>query len=278
MKPAAARRSAVTASSHRAHRTHRRGLAALLYVQLALALGLPLVVIGLWSVSDGWFAPALLPQAYTGAHWHDALTDPLLGDALLTSVAIAAAVMALSALIAIPAAWVLSRMPPARRRPIELAIVIPLVVPGVVVATALGKILLLAHLSYTWAGVILAQTVGTLPLMLWILTAGFARIPAETVSAARSLGAGMFSTVWYIALPAARRALLGGSLVVFASSIEEFDKTFIVGAPNVQTLPVLLYAQLDGAGIVFPVAAVASFVLMLPGVVIFLVAVRTAHD
>lgn len=241
-------------------------------------LGLPLVVVGLWSVSDGWFAPALLPQAYTGAHWHDAMTDPLLGEAMLTSVAIATAVMGLSAVVAVPPAWVLSRLSPMKRRPIELAIVMPLIVPGIVVATALGKILLLAHLSYTWAGVVLAQTVGTLPLMIRILAAGFTRISADAISAARSLGAGVLATLWHIALPATRRALLSGSLVVFASSLEEFDKTFIVGAPNVQTLPVLLYAQLDGAGIVFPVAAVASFVLMLPGVVIFLVAMRTSRE
>ncbi|MDP9651561.1 ABC transporter permease [Paraburkholderia caledonica] len=268
-------RTATAASSYRAR---RYWLAALLYGHLSLTLGLPLVVLGLWSVSDGWFAPALLPQAYTASHWHDVTTDPSLRDALLTSLSIAAAVMTLCAAVAIPPAWALSRMSPVQRRPIELAVVMPLVVPGVVVATALGKILLLAHLSYTWAGVTLAQTVGTLPLMIWILTAGFTRISAETISAARSLGANMVSTVWYVALPEARRALLGGGLVVFASSLEEFDKTFIVGAPNVQTLPVLLYAQVDGAGIVYPVAAVASFVLMLPSVMIFLATVLTARD
>lgn len=116
------------------------------------------------------------------------------------------------------------------------------------------------------------------PLMGVIVGGALAAVPEHTVQAARSLGAGVLATAWHIGLPVAQRGLLGGSLVVFASSLEEFDKTFIVGAPNVQTLPVLLYFQLDGAGIIFPAAAVASFILLLPGLIIFLLAAKVLRD
>ncbi|WP_281370258.1 ABC transporter permease subunit [Paraburkholderia sediminicola] len=90
----------------------------------------------------------------------------------------------------------------------------------------------LAHLSYTWPGVLLAQLVGTPPLMIRILSASFANVPSDVISAARSLGARALATAWHIGLPAARRELPGGSLVMLASGLEEFDKTFIVGAPK----------------------------------------------
>ena len=251
-------------------------LSVALYVQLAAVLGIPLLVLVLWSISDGWFTPDVFPQAYTGEHWRATLSDPLLGHALLSSLAIAVFVTVPSALLAIPPAWAMSRMARGTRRIFELAVLAPLIVPGIVIATTLGKLLLLAHLSYTWAGVVLAQLVGTLPLMIRILSASFLSVPAQTMAAARSLGANAYQAVWHVALPMARRALFAGSLIVFASSLEEFDKTFVIGAPNIQTLPVLLYFRLDGAGIVFPVAAVSSLILTLPGLIILLVAARAA--
>lgn len=251
-------------------------LSAGLYGQLALVLGVPLMLLVLWSVSDGWFPPDVFPQAYTDAHWREALSDPLLGHALLSSIAIAVLVTVPSALLSIAPAWAMSRMAPRTRRIFEWVILTPLIVPGIVIATTLGKLLLLAHLSYTWAGVVLAQLIGTLPLMIRILCASFMRLPDDAIAAARSLGANVYQAIWHIGLPLARNAVLAGSLVVFASSLEEFDKTFVIGAPNVQTLPVLLYFRLDGAGIVFPVAAVSSLLLTLPGLLIFIVAARAA--
>ena len=267
-----------TRTSPRGVRSAPRGLllSVALYVQLAAVLGIPLLVLVLWSVSDGWFPPDVFPQAYTGAHWRASLSDPLLGQALLSSLAIAVLVTIPSALLAIPPAWAMSRMPPRTRRLFELAVLAPLIVPGIVIATTLGKLLLLAHLSYTWAGVVLAQLVGTLPLMIRILCASFLGVSAQSMAAARSLGANPYQAVWHVALPMARRALFAGSLIVFASSLEEFDKTFVIGAPNIQTLPVLLYFRLDGAGIVFPVAAVSSLILTLPGLIILLLAARAA--
>ena len=265
-------------ASKRGHRAPRSVLLSVaLYIQLAAVLGIPLLVLVLWSISDGWFPPDVFPQAYTGEHWRATLSDPLLGHALLTSLAIAVLVTVPSALLAIPPAWTMSRMAPRTRRTFELAVLAPLIVPGIVIATTLGKLMLLAHLSYTWAGVVLAQLVGTLPLMIRILSASFLSVPEQTLAAARSLGANGYQALWHIALPIARRALFAGSLIVFATSLEEFDKTFVIGAPNIQTLPVLLYFRLDGAGIVFPVAAVSSLILTLPGLIILLVAARAAN-
>jgi multiple sugar transport system permease protein/putative spermidine/putrescine transport system permease protein len=264
-------------SARRERASLRRTLLSIgLYTQLALVLGVPLLLLVLWSVSDGWFPPGVFPQDYTGAHWRQALSDPLLGHALLSSMAIAVLVTVPSAVLAIPPAWVMSRMAPRTRHIFEWLILTPLIVPGIVIATTLGKLLLLAHLSYTWAGVVLAQLIGTLPLMIRILCASFMTLPDDAIAAARALGANAYQAIWHIALPLARKALFAGCLVVFASSLEEFDKTFVIGAPNVQTLPVLLYFRLDGAGIVFPVAAVSSLILTLPGLLIFIMAARAA--
>lgn len=260
--------------------TTRRGswLGGLMFFQLALTIGVPLLIVLLWSLSDGWFTPSLLPHSFTDAHWRDALADSLLRDAALSSIAVAVSVTAGSAVLAVAPALVLSQLPERTKRIVEIAVLGPLIVPGIVIATGVAKVLVLAHLNYTWLGVVLAQLLGILPLMIRILTVCFENVPAELIAAARSLGAGSFSIVWRVVLPLSRPGVIAGCFIAFAASLEEFDKTFVVGAPNIQTLPVLLYFHLDSAGIMFPAAAVASFILLLPGSIIFLVATHLLHD
>ncbi|HEX7641442.1 MAG TPA: ABC transporter permease [Burkholderiaceae bacterium] len=260
---------------NRHRQMQRRWLGGLMLAQSLLTIGVPLSVIVCWSFSDGWLAPALLPQHYTFAHWQSALGESSLTDAAWNSLVIALAVTACATLFAVAPAWLLVRLPDSQRRKLEFIVLCPLIVPGIVIAPCIGKVLIAAHLDYTWAGVVLAQTTGILPLMIKILASRFETVPGELVHAARSLGASTMRIMWHILLPASKNAIFAGALIALATSLEEFDKTFVAGAPNVQTLPVHLYFQLDGAGILFPAAAVASLILLMPGLLIFIVAARS---
>nr|WP_234903320.1 ATP-binding cassette domain-containing protein [Agrobacterium vitis] len=124
---------------------------------------------------------------------------------------------------------------------LEIFILAPVIIPGLVVAVGIGQVFLALGLAYSVAGVIIVQIVGTLPLMIRLMTATLETIPDELIHAARSLGAGTVGIVAHIILPLAVPGLLAGGLMSFIGSFEEFDKSFIVGAPVVQTLPIKLY-------------------------------------
>ncbi|MNL68961.1 hypothetical protein D3C87_1937630 [compost metagenome] len=72
--------------------------------------------------------------------------------------------------------------------------------------------------------------------------------------------------------------LLAGGLMSFIGSFEEFDKSFIVGAPVVQTLPIKLYMYLDPYSMQIPLASIVSFILLLPALVVFIIAGRILRD
>ncbi|TIR14256.1 MAG: ABC transporter permease [Mesorhizobium sp.] len=249
-----------------------------LYGTLSLAIGLPLVLMFLWSIADGWPAPRLFPSSFTTARWASVLADDGLAVALFNSFFIAVVVTAATALLALPTAWAMARFPFRLKRLVEIFVLAPMIVPGLVVAIGIGKVFLKIGLSYSILGVILVQIVGTLPLMIRLLTATLEGIPTELINAARSLGAGTTSIILHIILPLAVPGLLAGSLLSFIGSFEEFEKSFIVGAPVVQTLPIRLYMYLDPYAMQIPLASIVAFILLMPALAVFVLAGRVVRD
>ncbi|MGN7958308.1 ABC transporter permease [Agrobacterium tumefaciens] len=249
-----------------------------LYGALTLAIALPLALMFLWSIADGWSPPLVVPKDYTTARWAGILGDASLIRAAINSIVIAVVVTFLTAAIALPTAWAMARFPFRLKRLVEIFILAPIIIPGLVVAVGIGQVFLLFGLAYSVTGVILVQIVGTLPLMIRLMTATLETIPDDLIHAARSLGAGTVGIVFHIILPLAVPGLLAGGLMSFIGSFEEFDKSFIVGAPVVETLPIKLYMYLDPYSMQLPLASIVSFILLLPALIVFIIAGRILRD
>jgi ABC-type spermidine/putrescine transport system permease subunit II len=258
-----------------------RWLAVGLYTSLAITLVAPMMVALLWSLVDpkaGWFAPAVLPPRLSTHHWQAIALDPGLIQSMMTSLLISICVTALTGVLALPTAYALAKMPFRAKRAVELFVLAPMIVPGLIVGIGIGYLFFSVGLAYTVPGVILAQTIGTLPFMIRVLSANLEAIPTELVHAARSLGAGPLRVGLHVIAPLAWPGFVAGGMLTFVSSFEEFEKTFIVGAPQVETLTVKLWAVLGGRLMVFPNAAVVTFLVLIPTVIIFFIAERSVRN
>lgn len=249
-----------------------------LYGAFALTVAVPIALMLLWGIADGWSPPDIVPSAFTLDHWRRVGSDAGIFRAALNSLGIAAVVTVLTAAIALPTAWAMARFPFRLKRVVEVFILAPVIVPGLVVAVGIGQVFLALGLAYSVTGVILVQTVGTLPLMIRLMTAALETIPDDLIHAARTLGAGWSGVLRHVILPLAMPGLLAGGLLSFIGSFEEFDKSFIVGAPMVQTLPIKLYVFLDPYALQFPIASTVAFFLLVPALVVFVLAGRIMRD
>jgi ABC-type spermidine/putrescine transport system permease subunit II len=252
-----------------------------LYLYLGLTLFLPVIVIALWAFYDprvGWFPPDIVPRSLSLSAWSEVLADRQILPSALLSLAIAAIVTALTGVLAFPTAWALAQFPFRLKRTVEIFVLAPMIVPGIVVAVSLGELFFRFGLAGTVLGVVLVQTVGTLPLMIRILAATLEGIPNELILAARTLGASPRTAVMRIALPLAWPGFVAGGMLNFIAAFEEFEKSFMVGAPRIQTLSVRLWSYLGGDVLVLPTAAVVTFLLLLPMLVIFLLAERVMKE
>lgn len=244
---------------------------------LALTIGLPLGIILLWSFADSWFPPNILPAAFTWRHWAVFAKDRTLIEALTNSIVIAISVTIAALAIATPTAWALARFEFRLKRLVELFVLAPLIVPGMVVAVGLGRVFLRLDLAYTMHGVILIQVAGVLPLTIRILSGAFEGIPADLLNAARTLGAGRLQILRHIILPLGLPAMLAAGILSFVGSFEEFERTFIVGAPMIHTLPTRLFVNLSSS-LVMPIGSVVCMILLTPVLIVFVIAGRIMRD
>lgn len=259
----------------------QRLVAFALYGYLALTLFFPVAIVALWAFYDpavGWFPPDIIPRSFSLSAWQEVLADRHILPAAGVSLMVSVIVTAVTGALAFPTAWALAQFPFRLKRMVEVFVLAPVIVPGIVVAVSLGEIFFRFGLAGTILGVIIVQIVGTLPFMIRILTATLEGIPNELIYAARSLGASPFVAVTRIALPLAWPGFAAGGLLTFIASFEEFEKSFMVGAPKVRTLATQLWSYLGGEALVLPTAAVVTFILLVPMLLIFVLAERLSKD
>jgi putative spermidine/putrescine transport system permease protein len=168
---------------------------------------------------------------------------------IFLSLKIAAACLACTLLLGVPAAYVLARSRSSLARAIEELLVMPVAVPGL--ATALALIVTFGgfgDLRRSWLFILIGHVLFTLPFMVKSVLAVLASIDLRTLEeGARSLGASFSQRFFGIVLPNCRSGIVAGSLMVVTLSIGEFNMTLLLHTPLTPTLPVGLadaYASL----------------------------------
>lgn len=189
------------------------------------------------------------------------LGDPVVGDALRTTVRVNLVANVLLLAFGTPAAFLLATRRFRGRSLLltltELPIVLPPAVAGVGLLAAFGSGGLLGDtlagagivLPFSEWAVVLAVLFVASPFYLRAAVAAFDAVDRELVATARTLGASPARTFRRVWLPLAAGGLGAGWVLAFARGVGEFGAT-IVFAGNVrgetQTLTLAVYEQLDG--------------------------------
>lgn len=239
-------------------------------------LAIPFALAVLWSLVDPgtpWSYPDILPPVLSFNRWAEVWTTTSLPTALLNSYLLAPSVAICALVLATPTAYAFGRLEFPGKTIAQILVLVPLVMPGFVVAIFFSSLLFSLGFYSKFAGILIGHTVIFLPFAIRILAVSFALVRQDLIDAARDLGASPWSVFKAAYLPALKPGLLSALIVVFIFSIEEFALAFIVGAPDFTTVPTILYSYL-GYNFVRPNAAVVSLILVVPNVVLMLVLER----
>lgn len=194
---------------------------------------------------------------------------------------------ALSLLIAIPAGFLLARSNFPGKLWLEAVLDIPIVLPPMVIGlclliffqTAAGRLIeKVLPLTYTVAGVVLAQLVIGAAFAIRTMRGTFDHISARPEDVAMTLGASRARAVWLVTLPSARRGMFAAASVAWARSLGEFGPILVfAGATRMKTevLPTTVWLELSVGNLE---AAVAVSLLMVAFAMLVLVAVRKAGE
>lgn len=210
------------------------------------------------------------------------LRSPTVLEALRLSLLVSLAAVALSLLLGFPIAWLLARFEFPGRRLIRAVVALPMVLPpvvaGVALLTALGRRGLLGgvlealgiELAFTTAGAILAATFVAAPFLIVTCEAALEHVDRRLEDAAATLGATRMRILWTVTLPAIRPSLLAGLALCWARALGEFGAT-ITFAGNfrgrTQTMPLAVYEALqsdhDGAVLLSLILLAVSLTILI---------------
>jgi putative spermidine/putrescine transport system permease protein len=254
-----------------AHR--KRSLTVLLttffIVMQIVWVGLPIFMTVLWSLVDPnhpWSYPNILPEKLSWGQWIYVFKYTNIVRALKTSYTIAPFAVLLSFILSLPTAYVLGRKQIPGKKFFQTIVLLPIIMPGMVVALFLSRVFTAFGLAQSFIGLVLAHTLMGLPYMIRVLTTSFEAIPQDVIDAAENLGANTFVKIKDIFLPMVRPGLLAGMVFAFTTSIEEFNLTFIIGTPTFETIPTILYSFL-GYNFIRTNASVVALIMMIPNII-----------
>jgi putative spermidine/putrescine transport system permease protein len=244
---------------------------------LTVAIVGPLIVVGIWAFTNVWRYPSVIPQEFGLRWWAATLSRPDVWSSLSMSLTLSAVVTFLSALICLPAAYAFARLDFPGRDILFFSFLAGHAFPKFGLLVAIAAIFLQLNLIGTFWGVVLIQLVGTLLFMIWIPVAAFQAVDRRMEEAARDVGAGPFRVFWSITLPQAGPTIAAALLLSFVGTFYETEGAWLIGAPQVRTLPVLMISFINNQPVI-QYGAVLSVILWVPSFIALLFARRVVNS
>jgi iron(III) transport system permease protein len=195
------------------------------------------------------------------------VTRRAIANSLLLATLAATIAVALGTVIG----WIDLRSLMPGRRLLDYVALIPLGLPGIVVAVALIQFWLAMPLPLygTLAILLLAYVARYLPLGVRAANAALRQIDPSLEESAHILGASWLVTLREVTLPLIRGGLFAGWLLVFVPVIQELSASILLFSSSSITLAVALY-NLYETGSIEPVAALAMVNIAITGVAILI--------
>jgi putative spermidine/putrescine transport system permease protein len=241
----------------------RSGFALLVWaatVAVIAFLVAPIIIIVVASFNDAEILS--FPLKRFSLRWYVAFAhDFELVRALQVSLVVATLSTAFATLVAVPAAFSLSRCEFPGREAISAVLLSPLLIPLIVLG--LGVLLVYAALGLraSLVGFVLMHVLITTPYVIRTVLAVLSRFDRTLEEAALGLGADDLRTLWHVTLPLIRPGIFAGCFFAFMTSFDNVPLSIFLGSSKMVTLPVKIYTQVEAYGIDPVFAAISTLVI-----------------
>ncbi len=223
------------------------GSRALLWTALALALvlyGFPFVYLLLTSFKTPLETIAVPPSVFPGEWTLENYVSAFAREGVLASFvnSLITAVLStlLSLVLAVPAAYAVSRFRTRLGRVFILVALITRMVPAIVVGVPLIPLFRDLGISDTSFALAVAHTTISLPLSIWLMSSFFEAVPEELEEAAKIDGTGRLGALWRVVIPVVSGGLAVTAIFAFLASWNEFLFALLLTAVRAQTTPIVI--------------------------------------
>ena len=241
--------------------------ANLYLVIIFLLMYLPIGVVIVFSFNE-----AKLPVRFTGfsLKWYQELMgDSAMLQARVNSLILGAASCFVSAVIGTFGAVGLSRLHLKSKGILEYISILPLMIPEIILGMVLMAFFYMLNLPFGMLTLLIGHTVFCVPYILMEVKARLVGMDPSLEEAARDLGASSMRAFFDITLPLIMPAVVSGSLLAFAMSMDDVVISIFINGPKLSTLPIKVYTQIK-TGVTPEINALCTIMLAFTVIVLLL--------
>ena len=181
--------------------------------------------------------PTILPNAWTIQNYVTALSTQGVLTSFLNSIQTAILSTLISLVLAIPAAYAVTRFRTRLGRVFILVALIMRMVPAIVVGAPLISLFHVVGLSDTSLALAIAQTTVSLPLSIWLMASFFEAVPDDLEEAGRIDGCSRLGSLWRVVLPVTRGGVAVAAIFAFLASWNDFIFALLLTSVRAVTTP-----------------------------------------
>jgi len=256
MIEASSQSRAAVAPRVEARRTNWRTVAlgvhsALMYIFLYA----PIVILVLFSFTTDSFGARM--TGFTFSWYAKLLQDERLIGAAWNTLKVALASTVISTIIGTLTALAMERYRFRGRTGMDALLYLPIVIPEIVMALALlaffafsfGVIQSITgvQLKMSLTTVIISHIAFSISFVVVVVRASLKGFDRRLEEAAQDLGANEWQTFWRVTFPLILPGIIGGALLAFTISLDDFIISFFTTGPGTSLLPIEVYAQVKRA-------------------------------
>jgi len=132
-------------------------------------------------------------------------------------------------MFSLPLAWYLSQTHSKIKPIIEALTALPIVLPPSVLGFYILITFNLVDLNFSFWGLVIASCFYSLPFMVQPLQSGLESLNRSMIEASYIAGKNQVTTLFYVALPNMKAALLSSLIITFAHTVGEFGVVLMIG-------------------------------------------------
>ena len=194
---------------------------------------------------------------------------------VLTSFIVGLGTTVLALVVAVPAAYALSKYRLRVTVVVVSSLLVAQIVPSIVLATSLFIIFHWIHLLNSYAGLILADGTYAIPFAILVLRAFFFSLPNELLDAARVDGASEWRTFGLIVVPLARSAVITVAVFAFLAGWGDFIFALtILNGSSIEPITLGIYTYLGNYSTDWGAVMASATFALVPAAVMLVVAQR----
>jgi spermidine/putrescine transport system permease protein len=224
-----------------------------------LFLYAPIVILVAFSFNSSRFVTTW--EGFSLRWYSELFQNEAMATALKNSLIVAVVSTVVSTVFGTMVALVMERHRFPGKLAFDALLYLPIIIPDIAMAVMLLLFFVMAKFTLSLTTIIISHVAFNISFVAVVVRARLVGFDRSLEEAAQDLGANELQTFWHVTLPLLMPGILGGALLAFTLSLDDFVITFFTAGVGSTTLPLRIYSMVK-LGITPEINAVSTLLLV----------------